>query len=75
MTHKCTDTECPFVGQRTSKGCGCHQTDEQVLRAENERLRGALDHIAISELVTDNWVAEFARTALEGLDQHTSKVA
>lgn len=42
MLHKCTDAECPFVGQRTDRTCGCHQTDEQVLRDENERLRGVL---------------------------------
>lgn len=45
MLHKCTEAECPFLGQRT-RGCGCHQTDEQVLRAENARLRAALERIA-----------------------------
>lgn len=43
MLHKCTDTECPYVGQRTSRGCGCHQTDEQVLRIALERAVAILD--------------------------------
>lgn len=43
MLHKCTDTECPFVGQRTSRHCRCHQTDEQVLRIALERAVAILD--------------------------------
>jgi hypothetical protein len=30
--HRCTETDCLFIGQTTTKGCGCHRTDEQVLR-------------------------------------------
>ncbi len=42
MLHKCTDFTCPSIGQRTSKTCGCHQTDEQVLRALSADLLSAL---------------------------------
>ncbi len=45
MLHRCTDRACPSFDQRTSPSCGCHQTDEQVLRAEIERLRNILDDI------------------------------
>ena len=40
--HRCTTPECPFVGQVTSRGCKCHKTDEQVLRAMNADLLVAL---------------------------------
>lgn len=42
MIHRCTDEVCPSVGQRTSSSCGCHQTDEQVLREVNRTLLAAL---------------------------------
>ena len=31
--HRCTEPECPHIGQATSRSCGCHRTDEHVLRA------------------------------------------
>ncbi len=40
--HRCTEPECPFVGQTTSRSCGCHKTDEQVLTAANKALANAL---------------------------------
>ena len=40
--HRCTDTGCPFVGQVTSKSCGCHKTAEQMLKERVEELEGAL---------------------------------
>lgn len=46
--HRCSTAECPFVGQATNKGCGCHQTDEQVLRATNADLLAALQACAES---------------------------
>jgi len=40
--HHCTDRECPNVGQRTSPGCRCHQTVEQVLRRQRNESHAAL---------------------------------
>lgn len=31
--HRCTESECPFIGQTTSRSCGCHKTNEEVLEA------------------------------------------
>lgn len=36
--HRCTDAECPYLGQATNKACGCHQTDEQVLHGALRKL-------------------------------------
>jgi hypothetical protein len=30
--HRCTEVECPYLGQATSRSCGCHKTDEQILQ-------------------------------------------
>lgn len=42
--HRCTEQVCPHFGQRTDKGCLCHQTDEQMLLAVIGRLLSQLDH-------------------------------
>jgi hypothetical protein len=36
--HRCTDADCPHVGQRTDRGCLCHKTDEQVLTEQRDEL-------------------------------------
>lgn len=30
LDHRCTDIECPMLGQRSSTSCRCHRTREQV---------------------------------------------
>ncbi len=40
--HRCIEAECPCFGQATTRGCGCHQTDEQVLREQRDELLMAL---------------------------------
>jgi hypothetical protein len=42
MDHRCSDSDCPFIGQRTSSGCGCHKTREQMLEIEVISLRDQL---------------------------------
>lgn len=37
--HICTDTDCPFTGQRTDRGCKCHKTPEQLRDADIITLR------------------------------------
>jgi len=44
--HRCTDPECPFVGQVTSKSCGCHKTAEQMLKERVAKLEAALDRLS-----------------------------
>lgn len=67
MIHRCTTTECPFIGQRTSRSCRCHQTDEQVLR---ESLRRMVARFGGSAIHTEDHLAlREARAALEG-DYH-----
>lgn len=39
MDHRCTEQECPHIGQRSDRGCGCHKTREQMLEDEVVRLR------------------------------------
>lgn len=39
--HRCTETECPFVGQVTSKSCLCHKTAEQMLSERVAELESA----------------------------------
>ncbi len=46
-THRCTEKECPFVGQVTSKSCRCHKTAEQMLAERVEELEAALDVVRI----------------------------
>lgn len=41
--HRCTETECPFIGQTTSRSCLCHKTDEQVLAERVKDLTIALE--------------------------------
>lgn len=31
--HRCIDRGCAFWGQASTRGCGCYQTDEQVMHA------------------------------------------
>lgn len=45
--HRCTEGECPFVGQRTGRGCRCHKTDEQVLRENSAAMLTALRAFAV----------------------------
>ena len=40
--HRCTDSECPYLGQATNKGCACHLSDVEVLTAINAELVEAL---------------------------------
>lgn len=59
--HRCTEQECPYLGQTSGRGCGCHKTDEQVLQGRVERLEKALRKIV------DGYypAADVARSALE----------
>jgi hypothetical protein len=50
MLHRCTEAECPSFGQRTSYSCGCHETDETVLRAALKDCLEALDRAAGTSL-------------------------
>lgn len=43
--HRCTEIECPFLGQETSKSCGCHKTTEQLLLEQREDMLAALKAI------------------------------
>lgn len=38
--HRCTEAECPFVGQTTNRSCRCHRTDEQV---QGERIASLVE--------------------------------
>ena len=44
--HRCTDKDCTFVGQVTSKSCGCHKTAEQMLTERVQKLESALDRLS-----------------------------
>jgi len=52
--HRCTDKGCPFVGQVTSKSCGCHKTAEQMLKERVEELEAALAAIDALEVMEIN---------------------
>ena len=41
--HRCTDTGCTYLGQRSPKACLCHKTDTQVLTKQRDELLEALD--------------------------------
>ena len=41
--HRCTEPECPFIGQTTSRSCGCHKTDYEVLRGVIREMLAADD--------------------------------
>ena len=40
--HRCTDTDCCYIGLASPRGCGCHQTDEQMLRESHAALLAVL---------------------------------
>lgn len=77
LRHICADTDCPYIGQPSPKGCGCHQTIEQMARAriaeleaalrtdtraEVERLRGAL------KMILDSASPKCGRTTMDCAD-------
>lgn len=41
--HRCTEAECPFVGQITSRSCRCHKTDLEMLEGAIKALLSADD--------------------------------
>lgn len=43
--HRCSEAECPYLGEPSSRHCRCHRTDEEVLRAENKAMREALESL------------------------------
>jgi len=43
--HRCTDTGCTYLGQRSPKACRCHKTDAQVLTEQRDALLEALGDI------------------------------
>ena len=63
--HRCTETDCPFIGQTTTKACRCHRTDEQVLQGRVDTLETVLlDALsAANELGLSS--AYFPREAIE----------
>lgn len=44
--HRCSDGECPYIGQASPKSCGCHKSDEQMLKWAYANLVEALDKAA-----------------------------
>ena len=65
--HRCTEPECPFVGQTTSRSCRCHKTNEEVLTKQRDRLLDALETILDLDL-DDTFiesVREIANIAIE----------
>lgn len=40
--HRCEDSDCPSLGQRTSKSCRCHVTGEQMLVDQRDALLASL---------------------------------
>ncbi len=63
--HRCTEAECPFLGKTTSRSCGCHKTDEQVLTKQRDDLL-ALIKLALS--LKGGW-----REAIVELEDHCSE--
>lgn len=57
--HICTDTDCPFTGQRTDRGCKCHKTPEQLRDADIITLRQRVTDL----LVSNNEFEQRARDA------------
>lgn len=51
--HRCAETECTFFGQTTSRSCGCHKTDEEVLRGIIREMLAADDAILAFVLAAD----------------------
>lgn len=71
MRHLCEDIECIYFGLPTSgNSCRCHKTSEQMLAAENERLREALHAIGYMDAFMSKECAidmmNIARIALKG---------
>ncbi len=64
--HRCTEAECPFLGQATSDSCRCHKTDVQVLREQRDDMLAALQGIE-AELAHGcaHYAQEIARTVLD----------
>lgn len=44
--HKCSDPECPYVGQASATSCACHLSEVESLRAENIALKAERDALA-----------------------------
>jgi len=44
MQHRCEDQDCIYLGQRTSPGCKCHRTSEQMMAARIEALEFEVEH-------------------------------
>lgn len=57
--HRCTDPDCTFVGQVTSKSCGCHKTAEQMLKERVEELEAALNAAAPTAAEIDRALYRF----------------
>lgn len=50
--HRCNDTSCHYFDQPSPGACGCHQSDEQVLRTRNAELTAAIEAILNEETVS-----------------------
>lgn len=44
--HRCTTEDCPYLGQPTFRGCGCHKTSEQLLLEQCDELLAVLKALA-----------------------------
>lgn len=47
--HRCTEQDCPYLGQPTYKSCRCHKTGEQMLIEQRDQL------IVAGKLALEYW--------------------
>jgi hypothetical protein len=70
LTHKCAERECPHFGQRTDRGCRCHQSEIEVARSLIVDLSAALlpfraAYIAYTDTCR-NWIGSGETSAERG---------
>lgn len=51
--HRCTDVDCPYIGQITTRACACHKTEVEVLRDQRDELLETLKELLLQALQSE----------------------
>jgi len=57
VTHRCTDSACPYFTKPTDRGCLCHKSPQTMLEEAAEGLLASL--VEVQDWI-DNWFPNFA---------------
>ncbi|WBU27633.1 hypothetical protein OOZ54_13265 [Rhodopseudomonas palustris] len=53
--HRCTEAECPYVGQPSPAGCGCHKTTHQLLKERAAAVEQQVEYLRAALLRARKW--------------------